>query len=233
MLFSCPVERTRFRQQHQLILADRRHAALQVVFGNERPGRLTCQRDRVSNRLPQPLHITQTHSHGKRVAVLFSFGFVQLLQRAVPVGTLYVDGPHLEAVPLGIVDECRWAVETHRLIVEQRTQIRGQVMKLRVRARIRDTRKRMSVRFGEHELAHRREDTHHLRLLRRVEAVGCHPVDQPRLEAGEYSIRPFAAHRLAQLLGFAACEVRRNHAYSHDLFLKQRHAQRALEEGLE
>ena len=42
------------------------------------------------------------------------------LQRAIPVGTIDIDRPHLDAMLLRVAHELRRGVETHRLAVEQR-----------------------------------------------------------------------------------------------------------------
>src|SRR5690606_27630251 len=67
-----------------------------------------------------------------------------------------------------------------------------------------------------------------LRELRRVAALE-HPVDESPLEMAEPAAPFPGRHRAAKLIRLAGREARRDDRELHDLFLEDRHAERALE----
>ena len=107
------------------------------------------------------------------------------------------------------------------------------MMRLQVRARVRDQREARRVRFGEsveREGGDRLDDLV-LRLL--ADAALRHPRAQPRLDLLHPFDRPLEAHGAPQLFRLASGESRRDHRDAQELLLEERHAERALEDRLE
>ena len=106
-------------------------------------------------------------------------------------------------------------------------------MHLQIRARIREQREARGVRLGkavQRERRDRRDD-----LLRRVagDALARHAVAQLHFDLLHPLLGSLEADRAAQLLGLAAGESGGDHRHAQQLFLKQRHAERARENRLE
>src|SRR5258707_14091652 len=105
MLFPCPVEGSCLCQQYQLILAYRRHTALEVVLRRNRAIVLSCRGNGVAGRLPQSLNAPETKAHSKPITVFAAVAFIQRFQRAIPFGVLHVDRPELQTVELCVMSD--------------------------------------------------------------------------------------------------------------------------------
>src|SRR5262245_37833792 len=68
---------------------------------------------------------------------------------AVPVALADVDGQHLDAVPLGVLDDGRGRVEAHRLRVEKRTGEHVWVAALEPGRRVGDEREACRMALGK------------------------------------------------------------------------------------
>src|SRR5579883_2883073 len=137
MLLSGPVQSARICKLRQLRFAYRWYSPLEIVLGDEWPIVRSRLCDSITNLLPQTSHIAKADSHSEWVAVLVTVCPAQLLQCAIPSRLLNVDGPNLQAVELGIVDESRWPIKAHRLVVEHGAGVCGAVIEPRVGPRIR------------------------------------------------------------------------------------------------
>jgi hypothetical protein len=144
MFLSRPVERSYLCQQRQLCPPYRGHTALKIVLRREWPIYLSGFRNRISYLLPQSLYVLEADSDGG-AGVLVAVDFFKLFERAEPVRVLDVDGQTYQAVTLRVVEYRVRGIETHRLIVEQRTGVRCDVMKPGVGTRIRDRSKTVGV----------------------------------------------------------------------------------------
>ena len=80
-------------------------------------------------------------------------------------GNIYIDRQYAEAMPLRVLNKHRGAVESHRLVVEQRAGECRQIVALEVRARIGDQGEARRVRFGK-PVQRKRRDRVDDRVLR-------------------------------------------------------------------
>ena len=92
----------------------------------------------------QPFDEAQAQSDGASVG-----GILGWLPAAHPAGSRHVDRPHLDAVPLRVLDQRRGMVEAHRPGVEQPEIEGGRVVRLEVGAGVGDEREARRVRLGE------------------------------------------------------------------------------------
>ncbi len=125
-------------------------------------------------------------------------------------------------------EHCR-TVKTHRLIIEQCRSKRREIMKFQICAGIGDQCEARRMGFREpvaREGCNLRDD---LFLCFGTEAVLCHAAPQLRFNFVHAFFRTLETHRSTEFFRFAACEVRRNHRHTEQLFLKERHTQSSFQ----
>ena len=106
-------------------------------------------------------------------------------------------------------------------------------MHLEVRARIRDQREAGGVRFGK-AIQRKRGDRQHDAIGGVAgDAVLRHALAQQAFELLHALLGSLEAHRAAQVFGLPAGEAGDRHRHAQQLFLEQRHAERALQDRLE
>ena len=133
---------------------------------------------------------------GLRAWQFYVEGRVRLFERAEPVRVLYVDGQTFQTVTLRVVEYRVRGIEAHRLIVEQRTGVRSDLMKPSVGTRIRDRSEAVRVRFWKHELFDRIKYPHNLNLYFGCDSIRRHTLMQPLFHPRDDDLRSFATHRL-------------------------------------
>ena len=155
------------------------------------------------------------------------------LHRAVPVRHLHVDGMEPHAAALGVLDERGRVIEPHRLVVEERGVEGRRIVDLQIRARVGEQCEAGGVRFGkavQRERRDRRDD-----LLRRLAGnpLRRHALAQLDLNLLHPFLGSLEAHRAPQIFGLPAGEAGGHHRQAQQLLLKERDAERALEDRLE
>ena len=136
-------------------------------------------------------------------------------------------------MPLGIFDQGRWLIETHRLIVKKSRRERCEIVTLQVRAGVCDQGEAGRVRFRK---SIKREGSYRLNdrvLSRLVDPVAIHSLTQFLLNLAHAKLRSFESHCASQLFGFAAAESRASHGDAEELFLKQRNTKRSFQYRLQ
>ena len=156
-----------------------------------------------------------------------------LLDGAQPLGAGHVDGPHAHAAPPRVGHQRRRMIKAHRPVVEQRREERGGMVRLQVAAGVDEQREAGGVALGKSVERERLDAEDDLLLRLAGDAALAHAGAQLRLDGAHALDRALEAHRAAQLLGLAAGEAGRHHRHAHQLLLKQRHAERALEDRLQ
>ena len=195
----------------------------EILDRRERPLRLRALRSACPVALPQPLHEAQAEPH----------------LAAPPTGTstrscVTSIGRMRDAVALRVLDQRRRVVEAHRPRVQQRRVERGGMVRLQVRARVRDQREARRVRLREAVQRERRDRLDDLRPAppARSRASPCRARSRSSIDVHPLD-RALEAHRAAQLLRLAAGEARGDHRDPQELLLEERHAERALQDRLE
>ena len=136
-------------------------------------------------------------------------------------------------MPLRVFHERRRVVEAHRPRVQDRGVEGGRVVRLQIRARVRDQRERRRVRFGEPVERERRDGFHDLLLRRGVDSPLGHAAPQLLLDRSHPLLRALEPHRAPQFLRLAAREARGDHRDLEQLLLEERDAEGALQDRLE
>src|SRR3569833_255244 len=150
-------------------------------------------------------------------------------QRALVITVLHVHRPHLDTMAPRILHQLRGCIKAHGLTVEQSGGEGGGVSAFQPGGGVHQEREARSMRFGEAVFAEA------LYLLTDAfgEFLAALRGEQPCAEALLKRPEPaFAApgrHGTAQLLGLAAGEAGHAHRDLHDLLLKDRYAQGALQ----
>src|SRR6266403_3081251 len=153
---------------------------------------------------PQSPYIFEADSDGERTGVFVAVCLFQFFERAEPLRVLYVDRQTFQAVTFGVIEyRCR-RVEPHRLIVEQPTGVCRDVVKSGISTRIRNRSEAMGVRFWEHELFHRREHPHNLRLYLWRDSICRHAFVESRCHSGDDRLGSLATHRFAEFFRLSA-----------------------------
>ena len=88
------------------------------------------------------------------------------------------------------------------------------------------------MRFGKSIQRKRRDRPDNLILSGRFNSIARHAVAQLHLDFLHALFRTLEAERPAQFLAFASGESRRDDGHAQQLFLKQRHAERAFQHRL-
>src|ERR1700722_162982 len=154
-------------------------------------------------------------------------------ERAEPVRARYIDGLELQAMTLCIFHQGRGAVKTHGLIVQNCGGKSGQIVALQISAGIADQRKTGGVRFGKSVQRERGDGLNDSVLYAWSDSLLVHATTQFFLNVFHARRGAFEAEGAPQFLGFAACESRGDHGHAQQLFLKERHTERAREHWLE
>ena len=118
----------------------------------------------------------------------------------------------------------RGVIEPHRLVVQQRRVERAGVMRLQIRARVRQQREAGGMRFRE-AIQRERGDVFDDLIddFRRQPALR-HAGAQVAFDPSHLFFESPEPERAAQLLGLAAGEVGHDHRHPQQLFLEQRDA---------
>ena len=193
-------------------------ASDEIVSGRKRP--LTLHEP--PRFLPEPADIAEPEPHG-------AVG----LDDAEPVRVIDVRRPDRLPVARGISHDGGGMVEAHGLVVEQRRVEGRRVMRLEIRAGIGQQREAGRVAFREAVQGEGGDGAHDglCRLAR--DPLRRHAVAELSLHLVHGLLAALEAEGAPQFLRLAAGEARRRHGHAQQLFLEERHAERALEDGLE
>src|SRR5579875_1255772 len=150
-----------------------------------------------------------------------------------PAARVDLDRLDSHAVAPRIVDEHFSRVEAHRLYVENRGKKHGGLVTFDVCGCIGQKRKARGVRFRKTVIG--KAFQHVKELLRRfiADSVCDHAADELRIDFRHSLTRTFMPHRAAQLIGLAGRETGGFDRHAHALFLKERYAERSLQNRLE
>ena len=149
--------------------------------------------------------------------------------RAFPIRSRHIDRQHLQSMPLRILDNRERLIKTHRLVVERGCGKRRQVMTFEIGAGVSNQRKAGGVWFGKAVERERSDWLYDLVLCLRADAIACHALSQLYFDFFHARFRTFEAERTPQFFGFATAKARADHRHLEQLFLKERHPQRALQ----
>ena len=133
-------------------------------------------------------------------------------------------------MPPRILDQRRRAVETHRLVVEQRRIKGGRAVHLEPGRGVRDQREGNRMAFGKTVKRKRGEGLQDVFHGVVPHAVALQGVAEPGLHPVEPFLRPGEADGPAQLVGLRRAEAAQLHRQPQDLLLEQHHAQGALQD---
>ncbi len=132
-----------------------------------------------------------------------------------------------------IFHERAWRIEAHRLRIENRRREFGRVVVLQVSRRIHEQRETRRVALGKSVVGESIDLVEDALRVGGSDAVGRHSVEHLLADGRHALATALVSHRLAQHVGFARCESRRGDCHLHPLLLKERHTERALQNGLE
>ena len=138
-----------------------------------------------------------------------------------------------DAVPPRVVHEYFGGVKAHRLHVENRRGEDRRIVAFHVRRRVGQQREARRVRLWEAVVGKPLEHVKELLVRLAIDAVGHHALHEPGVDRFHAFARTFVPHRAAQAIGLAGREPGRFDRHAHALLLKERHAQRALQDRLE
>ena len=134
---------------------------------------------------------------------------------------------------LRVLDDRRRVVEAHRLVVEQRrVELRGMV-ELQIGAGIGEQGEAGRVAFGKTIQGEGRDRAHDLLGGGAGNSLARHPRPELRLHFTHACLAALEPERAPQLLRLRAGESCRDHRHAKQLFLKERHAERALQDRLQ
>ena len=156
-----------------------------------------------------------------------------IVHEAPKFACVHLDGLDVHGVPARVVHEYFGGVESHRLHVEDRREENRGLVTLDVRRRIRQECEARRVRFGKAVVGEAFEHVEELLGRRAVDAVRHHAVDELGIDLRHAFARALVPHRAPQLIRLPRRKAGRFDRHAHALFLEQRHAERALEDGLE
>ena len=190
----------------------------EIVGGGKRPLAL----HEPPRLLAQPADIAEPEPHGP-------VG----LDGAEPVRVVDVQRPDHLPVARGISHDGGGVVEAHGLVVEQRRVEGRRVMRLEIRAGIGQEREAGRMAFRKSIQGEGGDRAHDgLRRLAR-DPLPRHAGAELPLHLVHGLLAALEAEGAPQFLRLAAGEARRRHGHAQELLLEERHAERALEDGLE
>ena len=134
---------------------------------------------------------------------------------------------------LSIFHDCRGMIKTHWLIVQQCSRKCGEIVALEIGAGICDKSKTGGMRFGKSIQRKGSNGKNDLLLRLRRNAVALHPFPQLDFDVPHTLFAALKTKGPAQLFCLSTAESRGNHRHAQQLFLKQRHAQGALQNWLQ
>src|SRR5262245_56273408 len=165
------------------------------------------------------LHVPKPHADRKAAGTL-----VGGLQGAIPVAKSDIDRCNNEMVPLGIFDNRRRHIESHRLGIKQRTGKFGRIIALEPSGRVTDEREASCMTFGKAVLT----ETFDLLKDSLGKLRGYSLFLHPGYQAFAMAFHPSGAmpcrHISPKLVGFAGCVIRRYYRELHHLFLEKWHS---------
>jgi hypothetical protein len=216
-----PVQSAHSGQPGEFVLAQLRNAPHQVVDAGERtflPGAQHGQ----GGLLAQPLHVAQAHADRAHPGLSF--------HRAAPVRTGHIDGPHLQPVPLGVLDDGGRMVEPHGLVVQQRGNEGRRIVAFQIGARISQQGETGRVRFRETVQGEGGDGLHDAVLSLPRNPVALHSGAQLDLDGFHFRFGALVAEGAAQLFGLASGKTGGDHGHAQQLLLKQGDAQGAFQD---
>jgi hypothetical protein len=139
----------------------------------------------------------------------------------------------MHAVAARVLDQLRRLVETHRLRVQQRAGECGGMEAFEPRRGPGEDREARRVRFGKAVFAEALDLLEDAFEIRFVVAAFEHAAADVVAERFEIATTPPGGHRTTQLVGTSCAETCDDLDQLHDLFLEDRHAERAFEHYLD
>jgi len=132
-----------------------------------------------------------------------------------------------------IFDERARRIESHRLRIEDRRRELRCVVVLQVRRRIHQQREARRVAFRKSIVGESVDLVEDAIRVHRRDAVLRHAVEHALADRRHALAAPLVAHRLAQHVRLSGRKARRSDGHLHALLLKERNAERALENRFE
>ncbi|SAL07500.1 hypothetical protein AWB81_08126 [Caballeronia arationis] len=199
-------------------------APRQIADIQERPDR-ACGFDPLRRAVAHPSEQGQAEPHGRRLSFT-------TFENGIPAADRHIDGRHLHAVPLRILDELRGRIKAHRLGVKHRGEKCSRLVTFQPTARIHQQGEARRVTLRKAVLAEALdlfEDG-----FRKVLFIPtlAHAVDDTVVVLLQAAFALPGGHRTPELIRFTRCETRREDRDLHHLLLENRHAQRAPERSL-
>ena len=151
-------------------------------------------------------------------------------QRVVPVAVAHVHRPYGHAVAAGILQQAAGRIEAHRLGIEQRTNERGGLMALEPAAHVGDQRKRTGMAFRKTIVGKSLQLLEDPLGKRQAVAAFLHAAHQALAVDLQVTVTAPGRHRTPQMVSLARGVAGGDDGQLHGLLLKERHAQRALED---
>ena len=170
----------------------------------------------------QPLHVGESHADG-----------AIRLDVARPLRHLHIDRRKPDPAPLRVLHQRGRLIEPHRLVVEQRRVERRRIVRLEIGTGIDQQGETGRMRFGKAVQRKRRDRQHDAIGHLAGDAVACHALAQQPLHLLHALFGSLEAHRPAQFFRLPSGEPGHRHGHAQQLFLEERHTQRAPENRLE
>ncbi len=150
----------------------------------------------------------------------------RVLEGTIPIAAVDINRQNRDAVRLGVADQLRRLVETHRLAVQERGRERGGVMALQPRRDVGEPGETGGVRFGKAVFAEAAD-----LLVDLVGELGRKAARQKTVAELGLELLDLAGpfpggHGAAQLIRLAGSKARCHDRQPHHLLLKERHAER-------
>jgi hypothetical protein len=143
------------------------------------------------------------------------------------------NGLGFDAVTFGILEEGGDGVESHRLVVEEAAVELGGAVGFEPAGGVGDEREGDGMGFGESVKGERADGVHDFVLDEEIDVALGHADAEFGRDGGHAFVGAFEGHRATELIGFRAIESGDDHGHAEDLFLKERDAEGASEDGFE
>src|SRR5690554_3646733 len=154
-------------------------------------------------------------------------------ERRIPFALIDVDRKDGDAMPLRVVDEGRRVVETHRPSVEEGAAERLMMVPFEIGRDISEDGEACRVALGEAVLTKAADLREYLLSEFGCDAVLYHPREEALAVGFDPAVSSKGGHIAAQLVGLARRIIRDLDGELHHLLLKDRDAERALQDLFE
>jgi len=149
--------------------------------------------------------------------------------RAIPIRSGHINRFHFQSMSLGVLNNRKRLIKTHRLIIERGCGKRRQVVTLEISTGVSNQGKAGRVRFRKTVESKRSYGLYYFILRLTGNPLRGHSAPQFHFYIAHACFRSLESHRPPQLFGFTTAEPGADHRHFEQLLLKQRDAQRALQ----